>query len=144
MITAGQLLESKGRTVWSVAPDTSAFEAVRLMAEKGVGALLVLADGKLVGILSERDCARMILTEQPPRGVLVRDLMTERVVYIRAEQTLEECMALMTDKRVRHLPVFEGDRLIGVLSIGDLVKSIISEQKFIIKQMENYISGARG
>lgn len=144
MPTARQLLQGKGTAIWSVAPATSIDEAVRLMSEKGVGALLVLDQGRLVGILSERDCARkLILTDRSPRAIPAREFMTERVVYVRAEQTVEECMALMTDKRVRHLPVFEGDRLIGVLSIGDLVKSIISDQQFVIQQLENYISGAR-
>lgn len=142
MKTVRQLLESKGSQVISVAPDAPVFQALEVMAEKGIGAVLVLQSGRLVGIVSERDYARkVILQGKSSRDTPVRDIMTERVVYARPDQTVPQCMALMTDKRIRHLPVMEGDRLLGVLSIGDLVKETISEQEFIIRQLENYIHG---
>lgn len=144
MSTAKQLLESKGRGFFSVGPDTPVYDAVRMMVDRGVGALLVLQDEKLIGILSERDFARkMVFTDRSPKSIPVREFMTARVVYVNADQSIEECMALMTDKRIRHLPVFEGGQLVGVLSIGDLVKSMIEHQKFIIQQLEHYISGSR-
>jgi CBS domain-containing protein len=120
------------------------YEALRVMAEKDVGALLVMEDGSLVGIISERDYARkVILKGKTSRETLVREIMTERPVCVRADQTIEECMALMTNKRIRHLPVLENNQLIGVISIGDVVKDIISEQEFMIEQLENYITGRR-
>ena len=126
MASVGQLLRSKGNAVWSVTPDTTVYDAIKLMAQKEVGALLVLEGDKLVGILSERDYARkVILRGRSSKHTPVRDIMTERVLYVRPEQTIEECMALMTAKRVRHLPVCEDDHVIGVVSIGDLVKSVI-------------------
>ncbi len=142
MITARELLGSKGRDVWTTGPDGSVHDAVRMLADKGVGALVVVDGGRVVGIFSERDCVRKILhTDKTLREVPVREWMTPRVVYVQPDQTVEECLALMTDKRIRHLPVMEGDRLIGVLSIGDLVKSMLSHQQFIIQQLEHYISG---
>jgi CBS domain-containing protein len=142
MKTVHQLLESKGSQVISVTPDTPVFQALKVMAEKGIGAVLVLQSGRLVGIMSERDYARkVILQGKSSHDTPVRDIMTERVVYARPEQTVPQCMALMTDKRIRHLPVMAGDRLLGVLSIGDLVKETISEQEFLIRQLENYIHG---
>jgi len=142
MKTVRQLLESKGSEVISVAPDTPVFQALKVMAEKGIGAVLVLQSGRLIGIVSERDYARkVILQGRSSHDTPVRDIMTDRVVYARPEQTVPQCMALMTDKRIRHLPVVEGDRLLGVLSIGDLVKETISEQEFLIRQLENYIHG---
>lgn len=142
MKTVRQLLEAKGSHVISVAPDAPVFQALEVMAEKGIGAVLVMQSGRLVGIMSERDYARkVILHGKSSRDTPVRDIMTERVVYARPEQTVPQCMALMTDKRIRHLPVMEGERLLGVLSIGDLVKEMISEQAFLIRQLENYIHG---
>ncbi len=144
MTTVNQLLRSKGSAIWSIGPDATVYEALQLMAEKDVGALLVLDDGALVGILSERDYARKIaLKGKTSRDTLVREIMTERVVCVRADQSVEECMALMTNKRVRHLPVLADNQLAGVISIGDVVKAIISEQEFIIEQLENYITGSR-
>ena len=142
MSTVREILRNKGCDVWSIAPDATVYEALCLMADKNVGAVLVIDACTLVGILSERDYARkVILHGKSSRDTLVREIMTERMVYVRPEQTAEECMALMTEKRVRHLPVLEGDRLVGVVSIGDVVKSIISEQEFVIDQLEHYISG---
>jgi CBS domain-containing protein len=142
MKTVRQLLESKGGTVYSVRPDTSIIDALKLMDEKGIGAVLVVEGERVVGIMSERDYARkVILKGKSSQDTPVREIMTERVVYARPEQTVPECMALMTNKRIRHLPVLEAERLVGVLSIGDLVKETISEQEFIIRQLENYIRG---
>jgi len=140
MKSVRQLLQSKKHGILSVAPDASVFQALQLMADKDIGALLVIDAGKLVGILSERDYARkVILRGKSSQDTPVREIMTEKVVYVQPNQTVEECMALMTDRRIRHLPVFDGDKLIGVLSIGDLVKEVISQQEFIIKQLETYI-----
>lgn len=146
MKSVAQILKSKSdQTVHNVAPTTSVFDAVKLMAEKNVGALLVLEDGKIVGIFTERDYARKIaLKGLSSRETLVRDIMISRVMYVRPTQTNEECMALMTDNRLRHLPVLDNGKLIGLISIGDLVKDIISEQKFIIDQLKHYIAGDMG
>lgn len=139
-----ELLRVKGHQYWSVTPDTTVFDALKLMAEKNIGVLLVLEGDVLVGLLSERDYARkVILKGKSSKDTPVKEIMSEKVIYVEPEQTVEECMALMTDKRVRHLPVFEGDKLIGIISIGDVVKAIISEQEFIIEQLEHYISGHR-
>ncbi|MFZ5555555.1 MAG: CBS domain-containing protein [Pseudomonadota bacterium] len=140
MKTVRELLETKGHSVLTIADTANTHDAMELMAKKNVGALIVVAEGRPVGILSERDFARkMFVLEKPPRDTIVREVMTSPIVYVRPEQTNEDCMALMTDKRIRHLPVMEGDKLIGLISIGDLVKDIISEQQFIIRQLENYI-----
>ena len=142
MSTVKETLRTKGPEVWSMAPDATVYDALELMADKNIGAVLVMDANRLVGILSERDYARkVILHGRSSKETPVREIMTRRVVYVRPEQTTEECMALMTDKRVRHLPVLEDEQLIGVISIGDVVKSIISEQGFIIEQLERYISG---
>ena len=141
MAKVKDILALKGPSVWSVEPSASVSDAMKLMAEKGIGALMVIDGEKLVGILSERDYARkVILQGRASRTTQVREIMTSHVLYAEPEQNIEECMALMTDKRVRHLPVYEEGRLVGVISIGDLVKSIITEQKFIIEQLERYIS----
>lgn len=140
MITVRELVERKGPEIWSVRPDSTVYEALGLMAEKGVGAVLVLDGTQIAGILSERDYARqVILKGKTSKETPVKEIMSPRVVYVRPDQTVEDCMALMTDKRIRHLPVLDGDRLIGVLSIGDLVKATISEQDFTIRQLERYI-----
>lgn len=144
MKTVAQLLRAKGHEVLSVSPETTVFAALELMAEKNVGALIVLEGGRVVGIFSERDYARkVILKGKSSKETPVREIMSPRVLYVRPEQTIEECMALMTNKRVRHLPVLEEDRLVGVISIGDVVKAIISEQEFMIEQLQNYITGER-
>jgi CBS domain-containing protein len=140
MKTVKQLLQGKTKALCTVSPGTPVFEALKQMAEKDIGALLVVENGRLAGILSERDYARkVILHGKSSHDTPVREIMTERVVYVQPKNTVEECMALMTDKRIRHLPVLENDKLIGVLSIGDLVKETISEQQFMIKQLESYI-----
>jgi CBS domain-containing protein len=142
MAKVKDILALKGQSVWSVALDASVYDAMKLMAEKGIGALMVMQGEKLVGIISERDYARkVILQGRSSRTTQVREIMTSHVLYAQPEQNIEECMAVMTDKRVRHLPVFDEGRLLGVISIGDLVKSIITEQKFMIEQLEKYISG---
>ncbi|CAG2150574.1 MULTISPECIES: CBS domain-containing protein [Cupriavidus] len=143
MKTARQVLESKPtQAIFSIPPVATVYAALQLMAEKGIGALLVMEQNKIVGILSERDYARkVILMQRTSRETLVREIMTSSVIYVRADQSTDDCMALMTRHRLRHLPVMDGDELVGMLSIGDLVKDIISEQKFIIEQLEHYISG---
>ncbi|MEO8298492.1 MAG: CBS domain-containing protein [Burkholderiales bacterium] len=143
MTTALEVLRAKPhQTVYTVAPGAPVFEAVQLMGQKNVGALLVMDEGRLVGIISERDYARKIaLLERSSRNTAVREIMSAPVMCVRPPQTSEECMALMTENRLRHLPVMEGDRLLGVISIGDLVKGIISEQQFLIEQLEHYIAG---
>jgi CBS domain-containing protein len=145
MKTASDLLKSKpDQTVFTIAPTSSVFEAVQVMTDKNIGALLVAEGTQVVGITSERDCARKVtLRSRSPRDTPVRDIMTPDVMYVRPEHTTEECMALMTENRLRHLPVIDGGKLLGLVSIGDLVKDIISEQKFIIEQLEHYISGQR-
>ncbi len=141
MATVKQLLQAKGHDIWSVGPENSVYDAIELMANKGVGALVVMEGDSLVGVLSERDYARkVVLQGRSSKGTKIKEIMTSRVVYARPEQTVEECMALMTDKRIRHLPVMDGDELLGVISIGDLVKSIIEEQQHVIEQLEQYIS----
>jgi CBS domain-containing protein len=136
------ILEVKGRDVWSIGPDASVFDALKLMAEKDVGALVVLDGGNLVGIISERDYARKIaLLGRASLTTQVKEIMTIGLVCVAPEQNVDECMALVTEKRIRHLPVLENGKLIGLISIGDLVKSIITEQQFIIEQLERYITG---
>ena len=140
MKTVTQLLRGKSRPLCTIGPGARVFDALRLMAEKDVGALLVIENDQLAGILSERDYARkVILQGKSSQDTPVREIMTERVVCVQPKNTVEECMALMTDKRVRHLPVIENGKIVGILSIGDLVKETISEQQFMIKQLESYI-----
>ena len=140
MKTLKQLLEAKGRNVYSITPDARVFDALKLMADKSVGALIVIEGGRLAGIISERDYARkVILHGKSSHDLQVRDIMTSKVICVHPGQTVEECMALITEKRIRHLPVTEGERLIGVLSIGDLVKEVIAEQQQTIQQLESYI-----
>lgn len=142
MKTVTQLLRGKGHEILSVSPETTVFEALKVMAEKNVGALLAVEGDRLVGIFSERDYARkVILKGKSSKDTPVREVMSCDVLYVRPEQTVEECMALMTDKRVRHLPVLEEGRLVGLISIGDVVKAIIDEQEFLIEQLQNYITG---
>lgn len=142
MTTIASLLRTKGRDTWHVAPDSTVYDAIKLMADRGIGALLVMDGGKLVGIVSERDYARKVaLMDRSSRDTPVRDIMTDRVVYVHPQQSVEQCMALMTNKRIRHLPVMEGDDVVGIVSIGDLVKSLIADRDHLIEQLENYITG---
>jgi CBS domain-containing protein len=138
----GQLLEAKGNEIWSVAPGTTTFEALQIMARKDMGALLVIDKEKLIGIFSERDYARkVILHGKSSKETTVGELMTQEVFYIGPQNTLQEGLALMTDKHIRHMPVLENNQLIGIVTLGDLVKQIISDQKFTIRELEKYISG---
>ena len=142
MRTVEQLLQVKGTDIWSVEPLTTAYNALEIMAEKNVGALLVMEKEKVVGIFSERDYARkVILKDKSSKNTSVGELMTREVFYIDAKSTLEESMALMTAKRIRHLPVLKNKRLIGIVSLGDVVRQIISDQQFAIRELEKYITG---
>jgi CBS domain-containing protein len=140
MKTVKQLLGGKMRSLSTIAPGARVFDALKLMAEKDIGALPVVENGKLLGLVSERDYARkVILLGKSSHDTPVREIMTGRAVCVQLKNTTEECMALMTDKHVRHLPVIENGELLGILSIGDLVKETISEQQFTIQQLESYI-----
>ncbi|GGY08642.1 CBS domain-containing protein [Paludibacterium paludis] len=144
MQTVRQLLEAKSHHgIIHIGPDATVFQALQLMADRDVGAVLVMEDDELVGIFSERDYARRIVLQgRTSAGTHVRDIMTSRVVYVTPENTLDQCMALMTDKHIRHLPVMDAGKLIGLLSIGDLVRATIEEQKFVIEQLVHYIQMA--
>lgn len=140
MKTVRQLLQAKGQQVFSIGPDAKVIDALRLMAEREVGALVVLDGARLAGMVSERDYARkVVLQGKSSSDIPVREIMTSQVITVDPRHTVDECMALMTAKRIRHLPVVEGDRLSGLLSIGDLVKEVIAEQEQTIKQLETYI-----
>ena len=144
MKSVKQILQDKENEVWKVTPDTTVFDALELMAEKNIGALLVLDADKLIGIFSERDYARkVILKGKASRNTHIKEIMSTKVLYVGPDQSIEECMALMTDKRIRHLPVLAGDELLGIISIGDVVKAIISEQEITIHWLEKYISGEK-
>jgi CBS domain-containing protein len=140
--TVAHLLAAKGRDVWSVSPDTTVYEALETMSQKGVGALVVIGeDGALAGIMSERDYARkVVLLDRVSKTTEVREIMTGEVHTVTAQSSVADCMGLMTDKRIRHLPVIDKDRVIGVVSIGDIVKAVIQDQKFLIEQLEQYIT----
>ena len=141
--TIGAILEAKGRSLHSISPDDSVFSALEKMAGHNVGALVVLAEDKLVGIISERDYARKIaLMGRTSPATQVRDIMSTKVICARLDQTVEECMAVMTARAVRHLPVLDHKNVVGMVSIGDLVKAIISDQKFVIERLEHYILGS--
>jgi CBS domain-containing protein len=140
--TVKQILDTKGYAVWTIHPQESVFAAIQRMAEKEVGALVVLEGDALVGIVSERDYARkVILKGRLSHETAVQDIMTTQVICAGMDQSIEECMTIMTEKRIRHLPVLDGEQLVGMISIGDLVKTIIAEQQFMIEQLEHYISG---
>jgi CBS domain-containing protein len=144
MKTVGDVLRAKGSAVCAAKPDETVYHALTVMAEKNIGALIILEGERVVGIFSERDYARqVVLKGKASKDTPLRDVMTSRVVFVRPEHTLEECMALMTDKRIRHLPVLKEAQLAGILSIGDVVKAVISEKEFLISQLENYITGGR-
>jgi len=136
------ILKRKGPEVYSVPPHASVYDAIEMMADKHVGALLVISEGKLAGVISERDYARkVILKGRSSKETLVEEIMTSSVITVGPERRIDECMRLMTDNRIRHLPVVEGEKVLGVISIGDLVNWIISAQEATIDQMENYITG---
>lgn len=142
MVLVKELLRAKPGEVWTVSPDATVFEALEILAEKDVGALPVVESARLRGMFSERDYARkIVLTGRASRGVRVADVMVTRVVCVKPADTIQDCMALMTEQRIRHLPVLDGDRLIGIVSIGDVVRQIISDQKHTIRQLESYIRG---
>jgi CBS domain-containing protein len=142
MRTVSDILQDKGRQVFSVTPDTTVYDALQLMAEKNIGAVLVMEGDTPLGILSERDYARKVaLRGKGTKDTPASEIMTERIICVRPQETAEECMALMTDKRIRHLPVLEDERLVGIISIGDVVKATISEKEFLIEQLEHYIRG---
>ncbi|MBC8504399.1 MAG: CBS domain-containing protein [Anaerolineales bacterium] len=138
------LLQRKGSDIWSTTPDATIFDALQFMAEKDIGALMVIENDKLIGIFSERDYARkVILHGKSARETLVQEIMTRDVITVQAAQSVVDCMSLMTEKHIRHLPVLDNAELVGMISIGDVVKEIISEQGYLIEQLENYISGNR-
>lgn len=140
--TIGQLLQAKGSQIWSIEPQATVYRALQIMAEKNVGALLVIDRDQLVGIFSERDYARkVILKGKSSKDTSVSELMTPEVFYINTKDTLDECMVLMTAKHIRHLPVLENKQLVGIVTLGDVVQQIIVEQKFTIRELEKYITG---
>ena len=142
MHTIRQILQNKGGSIWSVTPDDTVYDAVRTMAEKGVGALLVMDDGKLHGMMSERDYARKVILEgKASRDTRVGNICSSPAITISPQASAEEGLALMTAKRIRHLPVVEADELLGVVSIGDLVDAVLGDQQQMIQQLERYVSG---
>ena len=142
MINVKQILEEKGHRVWTIGPEETVYKALMILAEKDIGALVVVENDQVVGIVSERDYARkVVLKGKTSLDTPVRDIMTPQVYFVNPDCTAEECMAVMTEKRVRHLPVMENNKLVGVVSIGDVVKSIISSQKVTIEHLQNYIMG---
>jgi len=144
MTTVRSILQSKGSDIWSTTPDTMVFDALKIMAEKNIGALLVIEGDRLVGIFSERDYARKIaLKGETSHNTAVRNVMTTDVFSVTPDQSIENCMALMTDNHIRHLPVLENNKLVGMISIGDVVKALIPQHEDTIKQLENYITGKR-
>jgi len=143
MKTVAEILKAKGDSVvYSIGPSATVYEALTLMAEKNIGALLVMEGEKIVGMMTERDYARkVVLLARSSKDTPLRDVMTPAVIYVRPDQSTEDCMALMTQSRIRHLPVMDNGKLVGLISIGDLVKGIMSEQTFIIEQLQHYIAG---
>ena len=142
MTLVKQLLDTKGRALLSISPDASVLDAIKVMAEKGIGALVVLQGTALVGVVTERDYARkVILKGRSSENTLVSEIMTENVITTTGDDSVDECMNLMTDRRIRHLPVVDGESVIGIISIGDLVKAVIADQKAEIEHLEHYISG---
>lgn len=141
MVTVKDLIGGTMADVWSIHPDASVFEAIKIMEEKGIGAVIVLLDDELVGIMSERDYARkVILKDRASRDTKVKDIMTRRVFHTMLDQTIEHCMAVMTQHRIRHLPVVENKKVVGMISIGDVVKNIIADQQDTIEHLEHCVS----
>jgi CBS domain-containing protein len=142
MSTARHILDQKGNNIWSIHPDATVFDAIAKMAEKDVGSLIVMDGDKIVGIITERHYARnVVLKGKTSPTTKIRDIMERHVIFATPEQSVEQCMAIMSEKRIRHLPVLHGKQVIGIISIGDLVKSIIGDQKFTIDQLVHYIQG---
>lgn len=140
MRTVREILSGKGYDIYSVSPDDTIYNALKLMAEKKIGAVLVIENGAIVGIMSERDYARKVVLEgKSSKDAAVREIMSDKVIYVDVDRMVEECMALMIEKRIRHLPVFESDKLTGIISIGDVVKAVIDEKEFVISQLVQYI-----
>ncbi|MBI1854297.1 MAG: CBS domain-containing protein [Chloroflexi bacterium] len=144
MINVRDLIRKKGGQIFSVKPDAAVLDALKLMAEKNTGAMLVMDGNKVVGILSERDCVRKLeLDGRTAKSTKVSEIMTGKVLYVEVSQSLDECMAIMIDKNIRHLPVYEEGKLLGLISVRDVLKEVVDYQKFMITQLEHYISGAR-
>lgn len=142
MPTVRDMIRKKGSEVFSISPDATVYEALALMDKHNTGALMVVTNGKVEGILSERDCVRRVdLAGKNAKSTKVSEIMTSKVVYVEAGQELEECMALMIDKNIRHLPVYDGKELLGLLSVRDVLKEVVDVQKFMISQLEHYITG---
>jgi len=142
MTTLRDIIRKKGDDVYSIAPTASVFEALKMMADHNTGALLVMSGGKVDGIISERDCVRRVeLHGRTSRDTKVEDIMTSKVLYAQVNQTIEECVAIMIDKNIRHLPVFDNDELIGLISVRDALNEMVDQQKFMISQLEHYITG---
>jgi CBS domain-containing protein len=143
--TISEILSHKGSTVWSISPDATVFEAIQMMADKNVGALLVTENDKLAGIISERDYTRKVIVKgKSSKTTAVREILSSHVIHVSPSSTVEECMRLMTDHHFRHLPVLDGDKIAGIVSIGDLVNWIISAQHTAISQLQTYITGVPG
>jgi CBS domain-containing protein len=144
MVTVQQLLNEKGKAIWTTSPNTSVFDALGVMAEKNVGALVVVEADRVVGMFSERDYARKVtLQGRHSRELSVGDIMSKDVIHITPNQTIEQCMQMMTEKHVRHLPVIDASRLVGLISIGDVVRGVIEEQRSTITHLEDYITGRK-
>lgn len=144
MTTVRDMIRRKGTEVFSIAPDASVYEALALMSKQNTGALMVIKNGKVEGILSERDCVRRLdLMGRTAKTTRVEEIMTTKVIYIEASQPLEECMAVMIDKNIRHLPVYDNGELLGLISVRDVLKEVVDVQKFMISQLEHYITGGR-
>src|ERR1700681_4186620 len=139
--SVGSVLNRKGSEVWFVTPNKTVYDAIQRMADKAVGALLVISDGKLAGIISERDYARKVILEgRSSKTTLVKEIMTSPVIFVTPDQTVDECMDIITRNRIRHLPIMKNEKVLGVISIGDLVKWVVSEQEETIEHLQNYIS----
>ena len=140
--TVGQLLDAKGSDVWTIGPDASVYEALELLSDRNVGALVVVRDGKVCGIISERDYARkIVLKKRDSRHTTVGDIMTSKVRTVTRDESVADCMETITEHHIRHLPVVENDQLVGIVSVGDVVKAVMAQQQFLIQQLEQYITG---